>query len=198
MRDIKSAFKRNLTIPNLLSVIRILVIPLLIVYFVNENYIMAGVMMLISGISDMFDGMLARKLNQVTQLGKMLDPFADKLTLIAVVICINILYPSLFLFVVVLFAKELIMLCGGLVLLKMKIKPPAAKWYGKVATVVFYISMTTIVLLKAIWHISNTLVTVILLAVTTGSMLYALVKYAILFFSIIKENKEIKSENKKS
>ena len=194
MRDIKSAVKRNLTIPNFLSFIRILVIPFLVLYFLEENYIMSGIMLLISGISDMFDGMLARKLNQVTQLGKMLDPVADKLTLIAVVICINILYPTVFLFVIVLFAKEFIMLCGGMVLIKMKIKPPAAKWYGKVATVIFYTCMITIVLLKAIWGISNATVTYILLIITTVSMLFALVKYAIVFFELIKEKKNLETE----
>ncbi len=188
--DIKSAVKKNLTIPNLLSLLRIVVIFPLIVYFLDENYIIAGVMLLISGISDMFDGMIARKFNQVTQLGKMLDPVADKLTLIAVVICINILYPDVFLFVIVLFSKELIMLFGGIVLLKMKIKPPAARWYGKVSTVIFYVSITTIVLLKAIWGIKNNLITFILLGITSASMIFSLIKYAILFFKIIKEEKK--------
>lgn len=196
MRDIKSAFKRNLTIPNFLSLIRILVIPPLVIYLLKENYVMAGIMLIISGISDMFDGMLARKLNQVTQLGKMLDPIADKLTLIAVVICISILYPSLLFFVILLFAKEFIMLCGGAVLLKMKIKPPAAKWYGKIATVIFYTSVTTVVLLKAIWGINNIVVNVSLLTLTTISMIFALIKYALLFFSLIKENKKTKNPNK--
>ncbi len=190
MMDIKSAVKKNLTIPNLLSLLRIVVIFPLIVYFLDENYIIAGVMLLISGISDMFDGMIARKFNQVTQLGKMLDPVADKLTLIAVVICINILYPDVFLFVIVLFSKELIMLFGGIVLLKMKIKPPAARWYGKVSTVIFYVSITTIVLLKAIWGIKNNLITFILLGITSASMIFSLIKYAILFFKIIKEEKK--------
>ncbi|MGN0470725.1 MAG: CDP-alcohol phosphatidyltransferase family protein, partial [Acutalibacteraceae bacterium] len=78
--DIKSVIKKNLTVPNLLSFIRILVIPPLIIFLLDQNFIMAGVMLIISGVSDMFDGMIARKFNQVTQLGKMLDPIADKLT----------------------------------------------------------------------------------------------------------------------
>lgn len=194
MRDIKSAVIRNLTIPNFLSLVRILVIPTMVMYFLEENYAMAGVMLLISGISDMFDGILARKLNQVTQLGKMLDPVADKLTLIAVVICINILYPTILPFVIVLFAKEISMLCGGLILIKKKIKPPAAEWYGKTATVIFYVSVISIVLIKAIWHITNDMVVYILFSITTLSMLFALVKYAIIFFDLIKQNKNSKNE----
>lgn len=195
MKDIKSAVKRNLTIPNLLSFLRILVIPPLAICFLKEDYIMSGVLLVVSGLSDMFDGMLARRLNQVTQLGKMLDPVADKLTLITVIICMNILYPQILLFVVVLFAKEFIMLCGGAVLLKMKVKPPAAKWYGKVATAVFYTSIIVIVLLKAIWNINSPAVTFILFGITAVFMIFALLKYGAIFFKLIKEKKN--SENPK-
>ncbi len=72
----------------------------------------------------------------------------------------------------------------------MKIKPPAARWYGKVSTVIFYVSITTIVLLKAIWGIKNNLITFILLGITSASMIFSLIKYAILFFKIIKEEKK--------
>lgn len=193
MKDnIKSVIKKNLTVPNLLSLIRILVVPPLIIFLLDRNFIMAGVMLVISGVSDMFDGMIARRFNQVTQLGKMLDPIADKLTLIAVVICIDVLYPSVLPFVIILFSKEFLMLCGGFVLLKMKIKPPAAKWYGKVATVVFYVSVTAIILLNAIWSIENVILTNTLFIITTIFMLFALFQYACIFFKLIKEKK---SEN---
>ena len=86
--------KKNLTIPNILSFIRIVVIVPLVISFLNERFIESGIYLLISGLSDMFDGAIARKFNQVTQLGKILDPIADKLTLIAVVICLAILFPS--------------------------------------------------------------------------------------------------------
>ena len=122
----------------------------------------------------------------------MLDPIADKLTLIAVVICIDVLYPSVLPFVIILFSKEFLMLCGGFVLLKMKIKPPAAKWYGKVATVVFYVSVTAIILLNAIWNIENVILTNTLFIITTMFMLFALFQYACIFFKLIKEKK---SEN---
>lgn len=195
--NIKSVIKKNLTVPNLLSFIRILVIPPLIIFMLDRNFIMAGVMLIISGVSDMFDGMIARKFNQVTQLGKILDPIADKLTLIAVVLCINVLYPSVLPFVIILFAKEFLMLCGGCVLLKMKIKPPAAKWYGKVATVVFYVSVTAIILLKAIWSIDNIILTNILLIITTVFMLFALFQYALIFLKLIKEKKSESTDKSK-
>lgn len=193
MADLKLSIKKNLTIPNFLSFIRIVVIVPLIRFLLNENYIAAGLTMLISGVSDMFDGLIARKFNQVTQLGKILDPIADKLTLIAVVICINILYPSVTLFVIVLFCKELLMLCGGCLLLKLKIKPPAAKWYGKVSTAIFYTAVVTVVLLKAVWNITNKPLIVILFSITTIAMLFSLVNYSIIFFKLIKNRNNKKN-----
>lgn len=192
MADLKSSIKKNLTIPNFLSFIRIVVIVPLIKFLLNENYVAAGLTMLISAVSDMFDGLIARKFNQVTQLGKILDPIADKLTLIAVVICINILYPSVMIFVIVLFCKELLMLSGGCFLLKLRIRPPAAKWYGKVSTAIFYTSVVTIVLLKAIWNITNKTLIVVLFSITTLAMLFSLVNYTILFVKLIKDREKEK------
>ncbi len=197
MDKVTSSIKRNLTVPNFLTLLRIVVIIPLVKFLLNENYIGAGVMMLISAVSDMFDGLIARKFNLITQLGKILDPIADKLTLIAVVICINILYPSLLILVIVLFCKELLMLSGGCILLKLKIKPPAAKWYGKMSTAIFYTSVVTIVLFKAIWNITNKPMLITMFAITTAAMIFSLVNYAILFFKLIQE-REKKEKDKKT
>lgn len=197
MDKVTSSIKRNLTVPNFLTLLRIVVIIPLVKFLLNENYIGAGVMMLISAVSDMFDGLIARKFNLITQLGKILDPIADKLTLIAVVICINILYPSLLILVIVLFCKELLMLSGGCILLKLKIKPPAAKWYGKMSTAIFYTFVVTIVLFKAIWNITNKPMLITMFAITTAAMIFSLVNYAILFFKLIQE-REKKEKDKKT
>lgn len=184
-----NSFKKNLTIPNLLSVIRLLLIIPLIISFMNQKYIEAGICLLLSGLSDMFDGAIARKFNQVTQLGKMLDPVADKLTLIAVVICIAILFPEVAPIVIILLSKDVIMLIGGAVLLCLKIKPPAAKWYGKVATAIFYVSITTLVFLKSVFHYQNQILTLILMALTVIAMIVAFVSYAVIFVRLIKNRK---------
>ena len=84
------------TVPNILCYFRIVLIaPMLIFFFIArsndyaEKYtISAAACLVLSGLSDFFDGMLARKLNQVTELGKMLDPVADKLTQIAMMFCL--------------------------------------------------------------------------------------------------------------
>ena len=85
----------NWTVPNLLSVIRILVIVPFAIFFLQGDILWAVLMLAISGLSDCFDGMIARKFNQVTELGKMLDPLADKLTQGTVAVCLAVEYPIL-------------------------------------------------------------------------------------------------------
>ena len=74
----KDLFKGCWTIPNLLSVIRILLIPVFAVLFYKQEYGWAILTLVLSGLSDFFDGKIARKFNQISALGKMLDPVADK------------------------------------------------------------------------------------------------------------------------
>ena len=190
----KHYIKENLTVPNFLSFIRIVIILPMAKSLLRQDYITAGIMLLISAVSDTLDGFIARKFNQVTQLGKILDPIADKLTLISLVICINIIYPDILLFVVCLFIKEMLMLSGGAVLLNFRIRPPAAKWYGKISTVIFYVSVITLVVLKALWGYTNRALTVTLLAVTTVFMMFSLVMYFTLFVKLVNKKR---TENKK-
>lgn len=177
--------KENFNIPNILSFIRIIIIIPFVLYFLNDNYLFAALMLIISGLSDMFDGIIARKLNQVTRLGKILDPVADKLTLTAVIICMGIKFPEIVSLVIILTLKDLSMLIAGSILLKKGIEPPAAKWYGKLSTAFFYISVIIIVALKAIWGINNPIISISLLSITSVFMLFALFKYFILFLKLI-------------
>lgn len=68
------------TIPNLLSIFRILLLPIYLYFVLRQSFYVAGVVIVVSGLSDYLDGVIARRYNQVTDLGKVLDPFADKLT----------------------------------------------------------------------------------------------------------------------
>lgn len=70
--------------PNMLTIVRLLLIPVYLYFFLKGEYIISGVVFSISGLTDFFDGYLARKYNMVTDLGRLLDPFADKLTLISI------------------------------------------------------------------------------------------------------------------
>ena len=152
-----SKFKENVgelfenwnTIPNWLCFLRIALIPIFSVLFIKEHYIIAFVLMIIAAVTDLLDGKIARKYNMVSNLGKILDPIADKLSQVAIVIILifkfwsfeGILKYLLFLFI----AKELIMVIAGAVLLATGMRPVAAEMWGKVATTVFYIFMIAII-----------------------------------------------------
>ena len=169
------------TIPNLLSILRILLIIPFVIFFLRGNYIAAAVMIIISGLSDAMDGFIARRFNQITDLGKMLDPLADKLTLIAIMICIVILFPIVLPIVIILIIKDVIMMIGASVLLNSDIKPPAARWYGKIATVMFYFSVSLIVFLKAAFNYENSVLSLVLLGITAVMMIFALIEYFLIF-----------------
>lgn len=182
MREIN----KNITVPNALSVFRILLIPPFIFYFLAESWRMAGVVLIASGLSDLVDGYIARKFNQITELGKMLDPLADKLTQAAVAVCMAISEPVLLPFLAVFIVKESVMIVAACVLIKKKKRPSAAKWYGKVATTMFYVSFAIIYVLKGFFHYENMLLTITLLSATVGMMVYAFIRYFQIFWNTLR------------
>lgn len=184
---------KNLTIPNLMSVARIILVPFFAYYFMNDKLVHAAICLIISGLSDLFDGFIARKFNQITELGKMLDPLADKITQGVVAICLAIKIPDIRLILIIFISKELLMLCGAIFLLKRKKRPVAAMWYGKVATTLFYISVTAIVCMKNLMVLEDVVFKVtanILLTVTAIVMIYAAIKYFQIFLEINSSNDE--------
>lgn len=173
-----------LTIPNILSFFRILLITPFMILFLNGEYVWSAVVIVASGLTDCVDGYIARHFNQVSDFGKILDPVADKLTLLAVGIGICILTPEVITVMVILIIKDLLMLIGGITLIKNDIQPPQARWYGKVGTIMFYVSVCTIVFLKVI-NVEVPYLSVILLSITAITMIFALVKYFLLFLDLI-------------
>ena len=145
-------WKRDIfSIPNLLSLFRLLLIPVYASVYLTatENYqfILAGVILAVSCLTDMIDGKIARKYNMITNLGKVLDPLADKLTQLTLTICLSmkypVLYPVLGLFVI----KELFQLALGVVFLRRGKMLPGALMAGKVCTTVLFVSLIALVLM---------------------------------------------------
>ena len=145
-------FENWKTIPNLLSFIRILLIPVFAVLFYNNHNIAAVVVLAISGFSDLIDGKIARKFNQVSNLGKMLDPIADKLTVFAIAVILflkfwnaenNVLHSFSWVFLLFI-GKDLLMIIVGGVMIAMGMRPCAAEIFGKLATLFFYVVMVAI------------------------------------------------------
>ena len=178
--------KKIFTVPNILSMLRIVLIIPSVYYILVENYIVAVILLIISGVTDMFDGIIARQLNQITKLGQVLDPIADKLTLAAVVISSSIKFPEIIPIAVLLVLKEIMMLTFGIILLNRDITSLSARWYGKLATVLFYISAIVIVGLKAFYGYSNYILNCILMGVTAIVMVFAMFKYYFLYWNLLK------------
>ncbi|MCH4239635.1 MAG: CDP-alcohol phosphatidyltransferase family protein [Oscillospiraceae bacterium] len=176
---------KNFNIPNTLTVLRmILIVPFMCLYL--KGHVRSAVaVLIIAGLTDALDGFVARHFNQFTELGQMLDPISDKLTQGAVAISLAIRHPVLLPFLMIFIVKEAIMLTAGGVLLKKGKRPCAAKWYGKLATVLFYITFVTILVMDLFgFYHQNT--AIIMLVITAAFMIFALVMYAREFFRILK------------
>ena len=134
-------------IPNTLTIIRFLLIPLIVLYIFTGNYILAFVFFTISGITDIADGFIARKFNLISNFGKLMDPLADKLTQISTLasLVFTHIIPIWILLIVLL--KEFIMIVGASFLYGKDVVV-YSKWYGKLATVLFYIAIVVSLLLK--------------------------------------------------
>lgn len=146
-------FENWKTVPNLLCFIRILLVPAFIVFYLKGYPLLSVAILIVSGLTDCFDGKIARKFNQISALGKILDPIADKCTQIAVALVLLYKFNTssshtmkMFSYVFILFLlKEVLMLAFGSYMLKIGLKPAAAEIFGKVATFVFYVVMVLII-----------------------------------------------------
>ena len=127
-------------VPNALTIIRFLLIPVIVISIFNGDYIIAFIFFTISGITDIADGCIARKFNLISNFGKLMDPLADKLTQIATIASLTLkdIIPIWILAIVLL--KELIMIAGASFLYGKDVVV-YSKWYGKLATVLFYVAI---------------------------------------------------------
>ena len=186
--------KDLMTIPNAISFVRILLITPFVAFFISGKYITgdytpAIIILAISGVSDFFDGMIARKFHQESELGKVLDPLADKLTLIAVGICLIFIEPYVLPLMIIMVVKDILMIIGGTIIINKGVIPPKSSWYGKVSTFMFYISCGLVVSM-AIFDFRNETISLTVLGVTSGMMIFSLVNYIIIYFRIQKQLKE--------
>ena len=130
------------TIPNIICYVRILLIPVFCwLYITADNeldYLLATGVVLFSSFTDLFDGMIARKFNQVTELGKVLDPVADKLSHAAMALCLLTRYPLMWALLALMAVKEGYMAVMGLKFLKKDQMMDGAMWFGKICTATLF------------------------------------------------------------
>lgn len=167
-----------LTIPNILSMMRIAMIAAVVVLFVMKYYLAAGIVLICSGVTDILDGFIARTFNMISALGKALDPFADKLTQFAVLICLSLLNPLILIPFVILVFRDAFMLLTGLSIFKKTKSTFSARWYGKIATMYTYCLMCALLVFKDYME-KNLTLTVILIIVDAVLIAFSFVMYAI-------------------
>lgn len=187
----KGLFKGCLTVPNLLSVIRIILVPFFAYFYMNGKVAVAIVILVLSGLSDFFDGKIARKFNQISELGKLLDPVADKITQITLALLLYLSFAratdemlKAFSWVFLIFiGKEAFMVIFSVFMLLLNLRPCAAEIFGKLSTFAFYAIMIVIVafgpeigLLKNLWSLPP-VVMMILVVISAILTIVAFISY---------------------
>ena len=146
--------KEVFTIPNLLSLFRLILIPVYMNIYLHastdRDYILAGSILAISCLTDLADGFIARRFHMISTVGKILDPIADKATQFTLTLCLAIHYPVLWMVMAVFIVKELFQLIAGIIHLRKGKILPGALIEGKICTTVFFVSLLALVLMPDI------------------------------------------------
>ena len=176
--------KEILTIPNGMSVFRILLIPLFLWLYVEKGLHYGGLSVLVlSALSDIFDGIIARKFDMVSDFGKILDPIADKLTQGSLILALTLRYPEIWFLFVIFAVKELTVGIVGLISLKKTDTVGSAQWFGKLTTVIFESCMAFLLLCPTIPpKIADGI-----FAFCAATLLFSLIMYLLYFLRLIRE-----------
>lgn len=169
----RTCSRRILTAPNVISLIRIALIPCVVLTLLKGNAPGAAALLFLSGASDLLDGWIARHYNCVSDLGKVLDPVADKLTVAAVLAVLCASHGELVIPLVLLVIRELTMGVAGAVAVRCTCDVPSARWHGKATTALLYATMFAHILWQDIpVAVSNTLA-----AICSAFMLISMALY---------------------
>ena len=175
------------SVPNLMGYFRIILIPLIVWRYVTADsvtdYYVAAAIIGLSGITDFLDGFVARKCNQITKVGKILDPVADKLTQAAIVVALATRYKLMVILIALFIVKEGYMAVMGAIMLKRGRMIDGARMCGKICTAALYVVMFILILVPDIsLPISNTLILSCI-----ALMVYSFVIYINIYSKMLKE-----------
>ena len=180
---IKDWKKDLFTIPNMLSLFRLLLIPVYIVIYLNAqtdvDYYIAGGILAVSCLTDMIDGQIARHFNMISTVGKILDPLADKLTQFSLIVCLTIEHTVLLPLVVLFFVKEVFQLVAGLCTLSKGKMLTGALITGKISTAVLFVSLIVLVMFPKM----ESLYVNIIVGVDAALLLISFIHYIVVYFT---------------
>ena len=186
MNNKENSYKgKIITVPNLLSLFRILLIPIIVwLYCVEKKYELTILVLLISGASDIIDGFIARRFNMVSDIGKALDPIADKLTQGVTLICLLIDFPRLAILLFGLLVKEFLLGIMELYSIKKTGVVHGANWHGKLTTCMIYATL----FVHIWWHDISEVVYFGFIAIIFMIMCMSFVMYYVQKKKYMKEN----------
>ena len=174
--------KEILTIPNLLSLFRLALIPVYVVIYLNaaqpSHYFLSAAILAVSCLTDLIDGKIARKFNMISTVGKILDPIADKATQFTLIICLAVRYEILRYLVILFVVKESFQLIAGMVNLRKGKMLDGALLTGKVCTTILFVSLILLVLLPTL----DIKIVNLIVLLDAGFMVVAFVDYIMAYF----------------
>ena len=180
---IKDWKKDVLTIPNILSLFRLLLIPVYIVIYLNAeyppDYYLAAGILAVSCLTDLIDGKIARHFNMISTIGKILDPLADKATQLTLILCLAMKHPILWYLVGLFVVKESFQLIAGGINLRKGKMLKGALLSGKICTTVLFISLIILVMLPGL----DEMVVDLIVFIDIGFMIVSFFDYLITYRS---------------
>jgi len=174
------------TIPNILSFFRLALIPVFVwAYCSAELYGVTAILLVVSGVTDILDGFIARRFNMISDLGKALDPVADKLTQAAMLFCLLTRFPLMLIPFLFLLIKEVVSGALGLMVIRKTGSVHGAVWHGKVTTVLLYLTMV----IHVLWYDIPEIVSDCMIFACVGMMLLSMILYSLRNVRLLEEAK---------
>ena len=181
--------KKLFTVPNFLSLLRIFMIPVIVRLYMAERFVPALFVLALSGLTDIADGYIARHFNMVSNFGKVIDPTADKLTQVSVLLCLSFKIRALLPLVILLVVKETALALLGIIVLRETGAVKSAGWHGKLAAALLYLTMAMHIAVPEM----NTSVTHALVITAGAAMLLSFILYVRRSINLLHESRTPKA-----
>lgn len=188
---------RIFTIPNIMSMFRICLIPLFIYFYLNSKDAEAFAVLVLSGFTDVCDGFIARRFNMISAVGKALDPISDKLTQVAMLYCLLKRFNAMRVPFLLMIVKEVFSGIVALVAIRRTGEVHGADWHGKATTVSLYTMMSLHILWPSMPPVlSNMLVGACVILMVLSLVLYSIRNFTMALKSNVTVGEEYEQGNK--
>lgn len=175
-----------MNLPNFLTIIRLLLVPIMAYFLISRDFTLAILFYVLASVTDILDGYIARKYNLITDLGKILDPLADKLLQFSALVGLWVVDVIPFWITLIFFLKEIFMGLGAIKLLRRNDVVVSSKWFGKLSTILFFIAIVFSMFSEYFMMLKPYVLPMFILAIL--SLFFAFIMYLIDFINVQKKN----------